>query len=135
MRLVYQGDWNELPDFGTMTPTSSGVATKVELGQERFPEYTGLRLEGTVEVPASRVYRFALNSDDGARLWIDGELVVDNDGLHGPTTKIGAIALAKGAHHLRIDYFNKTGGAALSLSMATSGQSFLEVSPSILRHD
>ncbi|MEX2243561.1 MAG: alpha-L-fucosidase [Fimbriimonadaceae bacterium] len=135
MRLVFEGDWNDLPDFGTMTPTSSGVATKVELGQERFPEYTGLRLEGTIEVPASRVFRFALNSDDGARLWINGELVVDNDGLHGPTTKVGAIALSKGAHHLRVDYFNKSGGAALSLGIAASGKPFEEVPATAFRHD
>ncbi len=133
-RSVYQGDWNKLPDFGSMTPAETGKTDKVQLGIERFPEYTGLRLEGTIELGATDVYRFNLGSDDGARLWIDGELVVDHDGLHGPSGKTGAVALAKGAHVLRIDYFNKTGGAALSLSLASSGKPFVEVPATAFRH-
>ena len=43
--------------------------------------------------------------------------------------------LAKGAHTVRVDYFNKTGGAALALSMATSGSDFAEVPAAALKHD
>ncbi len=135
LRLTYSGDWNALPDFGTLTPSGSSTSEKVQLGLEKFPEYIGLRLDGTIEVPASGIYRFQLTSDDGSRLWIDGELVVDNDGLHGAVAKVGAIALAKGAHNIRVDYFNKTGGSALSLSMALSGKPFAEVPSAALRHD
>lgn len=134
-KLVYQGDWNKLPDFGALVAVETGTSEKVQLGVERFPEYTGLRLEGTISVDATGVYRFNLGSDDGARLWIDGELVVDHDGLHGPSGKTGAIALAKGAHAIRVDYFNKTGGAALSLSIAGSGKVFAEVPSSAFRHE
>ena len=133
-RSVYNGDWNALPDFSAMTPAETGTADAVQLGVERFPEYTGLRLEGTFTVDATNVYRFNLVSDDGARLWIDGELVVDNDGLHSASGKTGAIALAKGAHAIRVDYFNKTGGAALSLSMAASGKEFAQVAATAFRH-
>lgn len=135
LRLTYKGDWNALPDFGTMTPTESGTSEMVQLGVAKFPEYVGLRLDGTIEVPAAGVYRFQLTSDDGSRLWIDGELVVDNDGLHGAVTKQGAIALAKGAHTVRVDYFNKTGGSALSLAIASNGKPFAEVAASAFKHD
>ena len=134
-RLAFKGDWSKLPDFGAMTPAATGTTDKVQLGEQPFPEFVGLRLQGTVEVPATDVYRFSLLSDDGARLWIDGELVVDNDGLHSPEGRVGAVALAKGAHQLRVDYFNKTGGSALALSMARSGKAFEEVQSSAFRHD
>ncbi len=133
-RSVFQGDWNKLPDFGALTPSGTGVTEKVQLGVEPFTEYTGLRIEGTISVEATDVYRFNLGSDDGARLWIDGELVVDHDGLHSASGKTGAIALVKGAHTVRVDYFNKTGGAALSLSMAGSGKEFVEVLATAFRH-
>jgi hypothetical protein len=133
-RSLYQGDWDKLPDFGALTAVEAGVCENVQLGVEPFPEYTGLRLEGTIDVGATDVYRFNLASDDGARLWIDGELVVDHDGLHSPSGRTGAVALAKGAHSLRVDYFNKTGGAALSLAVAGSGTPLVEVSPTSLRH-
>jgi alpha-L-fucosidase len=134
-RSLYKGDWNALPDFAAMPPVETGTTDSVQLGVTPFPEYVGLRLEGTVNLDATDVYRFRLTSDDGSKLWIDGELVVDNDGLHGATAKIGAIALAKGAHTIRVDYFNKTGGSALSLAIAGSGKAFADVPASAFRHD
>lgn len=131
---VFKGEWDVLPDFGAMTPDEASEYPAVALISAKFPEYTGLRLEGTVTVPATTVYRFALNSDDGSKLWIDGVLVVDNDGLHGPVSKVGAVALAKGAHSIRVDYFNKTGGSALKLSWAQSGGGFEEVPTKVFRH-
>jgi alpha-L-fucosidase len=135
LRLMYKGDWNVVPDFGSLVPTESATTEKVQLGAQPFPEYVGLRLDGTIDVPANGVYRFKLTSDDGSKLWIDGELIVDNDGLHGSATKEGAIALAKGAHTIRIDYFNKTGGSSLALAVAGSGQPFAEVPATVLKHE
>jgi hypothetical protein len=63
------------------------------------------------------VYTFALTSDDGSRLFIDGEVVVDNDGLHGAEERRGDIALAAGWHAIRVEWFNKSGGAELVLAM------------------
>ncbi len=133
-RTLYAGNWNVLPDFGEMTAQETGVTELVSLGSDKFPEYVGLLLSGTVSVPSTSVFRFALDSDDGSRLWIDGELVVDNDGLHGPETKVGAIAIAKGAHNIRVEYFNKTGGSALKLSIGASGEDFVEVPAKSYRH-
>ncbi|HXH61888.1 MAG TPA: alpha-L-fucosidase [Fimbriimonadaceae bacterium] len=134
LRSVFEGDWDTMPDFSTMTAKETGTIPTVALGQDRFPEYTGLRLEGTIAVTATGVYRFELTSDDGSQLWIDGELVVDNDGLHSPSAKTGAVALAKGAHSVRVDYFNKTGGSALSLSMAGVSGDFVDVPAEAYRH-
>ncbi len=67
------------------------------------------------------MYTFALTSDDGSALWIDGRMVVDHDGLHSAEPKVGQVALAKGAHRLVVGWFNKTGGAALSLDWGVAG--------------
>lgn len=40
-------------------------------------------LEGTINVPATGNWTFFTSSDDGSRLYIDGNEVVNNDGLHG----------------------------------------------------
>jgi hypothetical protein len=50
-------------------------------------------------------YQFKLNSDDGAKLYIDGQLVIDNDGQHAPTAKEASVYLTAGEHALTIDYF------------------------------
>lgn len=133
-RMLFEGNWDVLPDFGAMNAKESGASDSISLGTDKFPEYSGLRLTGTINLAETSVYRFSLNSDDGSRLWIDGVLVVDNDGLHGPESVVGAIALSKGAHAIRVDYFNKTGGSSLKLSLAPSGGEFVEVPAKAYRH-
>ena len=130
----YQGDWNELPDFDALAPTESIVAENIGLHAERGAEYFGRRLTGYLNVPSNDVYRFALTDDDGARLLIDGAVVVDNDGLHSAITRQGDAALAVGLHEIRVEYFNKTGNVALSLEWAALGAELKPVGTGELFH-
>jgi hypothetical protein len=50
-------------------------------------------------------YEFSLISDDGSRLYIDGRLVINNDGLHASFAKTGDIKLSGGIHTIRVSYF------------------------------
>ncbi len=60
-------------------------------------------------------YRFFLTVDDGARLWIDGQLVVDEwrDGSVREVTIETPLSL--GSHALRVEYYERTGDARLQL--------------------
>ena len=78
-------------------------------------------LKGYVYVPADGIYTFALLSDDGSRLIIDNQTVIDNDGLHSPFEKTGQTALRKGWHTLEIPYFDKSGGT-LRLQLLRDGK-------------
>lgn len=80
-----------------------------------------LKFEGNVHVPADGVWSFATASDDGSRLWIDGRLVVDNDGLHGLRERSGEIGLRAGWHALRVEWFNAGGDAGLTVSWSGPG--------------
>ena len=48
---------------------------------------------------------FSLYSDDGSKLFIDGKLVVDNDGIHAPRLEGGSVTLSAGRHPVEIHYF------------------------------
>jgi alpha-L-fucosidase len=124
-REKFAGEWERLPDFGSLTALESVISESI--GFETREERVGYRFSGLVVVDADDVYDFSLASDDGSRLWIDGELVVDNDGLHATVDKRGQIALAAGAHALRVDWFNRTGGAELSVRAARVGQPLLAI--------
>ena len=67
------------------------------------------------------LYIFSLSSDDGSQLFIDDQLVINNDGLHGLLEKNGRIALSKGKHAILITFFNKLGGKGLDVKMAALG--------------
>ena len=57
-------------------------------------------------------YRFSINADDGVRFWIDGKLVLDEwHGLTNVTYTVGHTL--RGAHTLRIDYYENNGLASL----------------------
>lgn len=64
---------------------------------------------------------FFLSTDDGSRLWIDDELVVDHWGHHGKTEKSGEATLKPGMHVLRVDYFEEFGWAAAHLEWQPEG--------------
>lgn len=66
--------------------------------------------KGYIDIPADGVYTFSLLSDDGSILKIDGETIIDNDGLHSPDEKNAQKALRKGLHELEISYFDYYGG-------------------------
>jgi len=60
-------------------------------------------------------YRFTVKVDDGARLWVDGQLIVDqwHDGIG---TYTGDLYLAEGQHTVRMEMYERTGGAQAHLS-------------------
>ncbi len=120
----YKGDWDLMPDFSTMKPRSSFTeqGLSVPKAKEIAEEYVGRVYTGYIDAPSDEMYDIALTSDDGSKLYIDDKLVIDNDGLHGAVMKHGAAPLAKGWHKVRIEWFNKTGDAALSVSWAKIGE-------------
>jgi hypothetical protein len=61
-------------------------------------------------------YSFRVVVDDGARLWVDDELVIDRWRTGVPKGYTGEIALDEGPHHLRLEYFEFQYGAQVHLS-------------------
>jgi alpha-L-fucosidase len=115
----YEGQWAKLPDFSSLDPMASGHISKFDLSPKKNAENFGFTYKGYVAVETRGVYRFALTSDDGSRLFIGEELVVDNDGLHGAKTVVGRIALEGGAHPIAVEFFQRSGG--LDLEVEYSG--------------
>lgn len=88
----------------------------------RITEWLGLIYTGYLEAPESGIYTFELMSDDGSRLFLDDELLIDNDGPHGPVTRTAQRALAAGWHRLRVEYFDMNNGGELTLRWATPSE-------------
>jgi hypothetical protein len=83
----------------------------------------GADITGSLEVAADNAYDFTLNSDDGSMLYIDGGLVVNNGGVHGPTTHMGTVVLSAGIHPFEVQFFedgNLWSGVDLSLPAGVS---------------
>lgn len=95
LATLYTSDWNVSPR--KFTEGFPGVSNRVE--------WFGIHWEGKFTVKAGGSFDFRLVSDDGARVWIDGVLTIDNDGAHPPKEAKGSAALNIGEHNLVVDYF------------------------------
>jgi hexosaminidase len=98
-----------------------GTVPEIGLRGDERPDQFGVRLTGLLNVPRDALYTFHLVSDDGAKLRIDGELVVDHDGQHDATEKRGQIALRAGHHPIDLVYYEAGGGVALQLAVSAPG--------------
>ncbi|MGA1633086.1 MAG: PA14 domain-containing protein, partial [Phycisphaerales bacterium] len=105
----YLGNWKAMPDFASLEPAGGAVVDRVSVASKPREDEYALRFTGLIEVPATGVYEFFLTSDDGSVLRIDGDLVVDNDGLHSALTKSGTVALEQGLHRFEVGFFEASG--------------------------
>ncbi len=104
-----------LPDFSRMTPVGSIYATSINVPNQSFTkgfpgvtdrfEWFGLRYTGQFHVYQAGEYMFRCFSDDGSKLWIDGQLIINNDGVHPARNGTAKVYLNAGSHNLQLDYF------------------------------
>lgn len=129
----FQGQWGQLPDFESMTPTTEGIAHNFTLEPRLQNNYFGFRYIAQLDVPVDGNYRFYITSDDGSQLLIDGNIVVNNDGLHGSLTRAGIINLTSGLHTVDLRYFERTGGERLIVEWQGPGLTRQRIASSALR--
>jgi hexosaminidase len=116
-----EGKFTAADDVRRGAATRTGTATVIGMrGDERAEDY-GLTFTGFMRVPDDALYTFYLVSDDGAKLRIDDELVVDHDGQHDATEKRGEVALRAGWHRVELTYFQGPGGAVLQVGVSAPG--------------
>lgn len=114
-RNYFEGDIQEVATLASTTPLRSDIAAQVAIPETARAAAFGLHFDGYLRVPTDGVYRFALTSDDGSVLEIDGKVVIDRDGPRSPGESTGNIALAAGLHPVSLRYFQGGGGKALQL--------------------
>jgi hypothetical protein len=112
-------DITKLPDFRKMKPVGKIYTTSLNIPPQDFKagfpgvtkrfEWFAIVYTGRFWAEKPGYYDFSLTSDDGSLLHIDDELVVDNDGQHSAQERTGSIQLKKGAHDIRVSYFQGPG--------------------------
>lgn len=109
-------EWNFLPVFASLKPIATGekYEFRIDSINQRGNQY-GIQYRAKIKIDNSGEYRFYTNSDDGSKLYINGDLVVDNDGGHGTIERMGTVNLEAGMHSIVVDYHNQAGGAWLEV--------------------
>lgn len=97
-------------------------------------DFVTIRWAGKIKAPQAGKYTFVIRSDDGARLWIDDKLIIDDWKSHAEEAHRGQIKLTKGFHDIKVEYFDAEFMATMKLLWIFPGtQKAKIVSPSYLR--
>lgn len=110
-----------LPDFDSLTPVRTGSAATFDISPRDQDDDFAFRFTGWIYVDVAGSYTFYTSSDDGSQLFIDGALVVDNDGLHATRERSGGVSLAAGYHDITVTFFERAGQQVLVTSWAGPG--------------
>lgn len=106
-------------DWGSGSP-AAGV------GADTF----SARWTGTVVPQYTQTYTFYTVSDDGVRLWVNGNLVINNWTDHPPTENAANVALVAGqSYSIRLEYYENGGGAVARLHWSSPSLSRRPVTP------
>ena len=116
----------KLQFFNNVNMSGSPVLTKVVPVGQRFDWGAGspgpqvrkdnfsARMEGIFHFTEGP-YRFSITLDDGARLYIDGDLAIDAWADFPSRTNSADVEMSAGAHHIRLEYYERGGLAELWL--------------------
>jgi hypothetical protein len=113
----YEGNNLEyLPTFAALKIFNSGTTFQFRIDEipERKDQFA-IRYKTYLQTDTAGIYKFYALSDDGSKLYIDGNIIVNNDGGHGPLERAGSVKLSNGRHEMVVEYFNQSGGGWLEV--------------------
>lgn len=115
---VYEGWWESLPNFDELKPKTTGLATEFDIAVSGTKEGFGLRFQGFLHLPRDGKYEIFLGSDDGSRLLLDGQEIVNADGIHPHGIKQESVELTAGPHAVVVEYFEAGGEEKLTVEIS-----------------
>lgn len=115
----YEGTFKHTDQVVSGKKTEEGTMPNISITKAPAEDHFGYEFRAYIRIPERGVYRFYTFSDDGSKLWIDGQTVVDNDGSHNSRRRDGKVALEAGFHELRVVYFEDYMGQVLEVGISS----------------
>lgn len=120
----YESSFSTMPDFSTKTPYKTDILNTFYMptnytnilssGKE---DAVAMVLTAYFDVQTTGKYRFYMVDDDGARLYIDNNLVIDHDRTEW-REGYADLYLKAGTHSFKLEYYEKSDRAVLQLMWA-----------------
>lgn len=119
--VLYVGNFRRTTDFEKSEPKERGQCSNFDISVAKRSDGFGLEFTGYYNAPEDGFYQFWTKSDDGSRLFIGSELVVDSDGPHSAQFASGFVALKKGYHPIKVLYFEGSVDEVLEVHVTRPG--------------
>jgi hypothetical protein len=89
------GEVSEIPQFDESTRTGTIAVDNLDINKSKLSatvggrkEWYGIHFTGSLNITEAGSYTFCLNNDDGAQLYLDGNVILDNDGAHETANEV-----------------------------------------------
>lgn len=128
----YEGNIESCNEIAKLKPLRKGTTDNFRIDLFDTADHFAYDFHALFDAPEKAVYKFRLRSDDGAQLFIDGHMIIDNDGSHSANFVVGKVALEKGLHRIEIKYFEDYMGQELLLRYQTPDIDETPVTPEML---
>ena len=128
----YSGTFRMVHDFVEMEPVKSGIISNFTIEPKESETFFGFDFKGYLEIPVDGLYTFYLKTNDGGKMYLAEELIIDNDGLHPAIERTKTRALKKGSYPVMVKYFQEGGTNMLKVSWKGPGIEKQEIPGSVL---
>jgi len=131
----FQADYYQGQNFETFVLQRDDAAIDFDWGNGAPDPLVGndnfsVRWMGTIQPSVTETFTFYATTDDGSRLWVDGQLLIDDWTNHAPQERTGTIALSAGqSYDVTMEYYEAGGGAVVHLEWSAPGQARALVLP------
>jgi hypothetical protein len=132
------GTWTDLDSIDWTLAEFTGTVRTFTLAPKTQDDYFNFRFDGFLYIENGGNYEFRTSSDDGSRLKLNNQLVVDNDGMHALRTVASArVNLSTGAQRITAEFFDYTESDSLLVEYkgADTGEQWAVIPRDALKSD
>ncbi len=127
--------WTKTADFKNATPQETGVVDRFSIESRKRNEHFGFRFDGYLQIPRDGLYTLYIESDDGSMLFLNDDVIIDNDGEHGPQEREIQIPMRAGVYRIAAAFHQGMGGSLLRVSYAGPGIEKQLIPADVLFHE
>ena len=117
----YEGMFESVDQLASKPVKQSGIMQDVDISMALQEDHFGYEFQTLLKIDKGGIYTLTCTSDDGSKVWVDGKLVIDNDGSHGSGSVLARMNLETGYHRLLIKYFEDYAGEVLDFELEGQG--------------
>ncbi len=127
-----QGIYRMVNDFLDVPPLKTGVVPNFTMDPREKEQFFSFDFEGYINIKQAGEYTFYLATNDGGRMYVDDNMIINNDGLHPVVEVAKKVELTSGLHPISVKYFQEGGLNGLKVSWEGPGVEKQEIPASVL---
>ena len=135
IRYAYnEGDFMSVGEVLAAPVKKRGIWPEFSTAFKDREDHFGIVFDGLMKIDRTATYLLSIATDDGAKFFLDGELLWDLD-YDGGGFKQGWIELEAGFHRIGIQYFENYGDDSIEIGLIGEGLDYENLPPEMLYHE